>query len=231
MIAHCAIMKREYFANEKERGDQMMSNEQSKSLRHIKREATANKLADAAFELALEKGLDGFVVEDIVRQAGYSRRTFSNYYSCKEEAVVGVALNFSGASKVEQLIENVDDTVPLIDILYQLMEMQFTAHLLKKVRQLVKLSEQYPTLNPYVLSVLQRYQLEAVKIMMKFSKGRYSKEYPHLLVGAVYGAIIPLLDGTLIVQFPEKLNNEKNNVMTFQQFLEMTFNYLRDGFK
>src|SRR5690625_2767979 len=113
MIAHCAIMKREYFANEKERGDQMMSNEQSKSLRHIKREATANKLADAAFELALEKGLDGFVVEDIVRQAGYSRRTFSNYYSCKEEAVVGVALNFSGASKVEQLIENVDDTVPL----------------------------------------------------------------------------------------------------------------------
>ena len=37
--------------------------------------------------LAVERGMDGFIVDDVVQQAGYSRRTFANYFSCKEEAV------------------------------------------------------------------------------------------------------------------------------------------------
>src|SRR5690606_20653021 len=57
------------------------------SLRAIKREATAQAIAEAAFALARERGLDGFVVDDIVQLAGFSRRTFANYYACKEEAV------------------------------------------------------------------------------------------------------------------------------------------------
>src|SRR5690625_1362018 len=107
------------------------------SLRDIKKEKTSNDLADAAFELALERGMDGFVVDDIVQQAGYSRRTFANYFSCKEEAVVTVALNQKGASKVADFILEIDKKTPPIDVLYQLMKMQFTTNLLKKLRQLV----------------------------------------------------------------------------------------------
>lgn len=38
------------------------------TLRDFKKEATEKALAEAAFELALEHGLDGFVVEDIVQK-------------------------------------------------------------------------------------------------------------------------------------------------------------------
>ena len=57
------------------------------TLRDKKKQATRQALAEAAFNLALESGVDGFVVEDIVTKAGYSRRTFANYFTCKEEAI------------------------------------------------------------------------------------------------------------------------------------------------
>ncbi|MEK3715313.1 TetR family transcriptional regulator [Paenibacillus sp. FSL R7-0333] len=63
-----------------------------RNLRETKKEQTAQILADKAFELALEKGLDGYIIEDVVHRAGYSRRTFSNYYSCKEEALAKAAI-------------------------------------------------------------------------------------------------------------------------------------------
>lgn len=200
------------------------------NLRDIKKEKTANELADAAFELTLERGLDGFVVEDIVQRAGYSRRTFANHFSCKEDAVVTVALNQHGASKVEDFILEIDKKTPLIDILYHLMKMQFTTDLLKKLRQLVLLSKRYPTLEPYILSVFQHYQAEAVKIVKHLSNGRYPHEYPYLLGGAVYGAVLPLVDGSLDVLFPDQREDEYTGAMTFEQYLDTTFNYLRNGF-
>src|SRR5690625_5155149 len=93
------------------------------NLRDQKKIKTANKLADAAFELALERGLDGFVVNDLVKRAGYSRRTFANYYSCKEEAVVAVVLNYEDAPTVDELATELKDYETPIDIFYYLMKM------------------------------------------------------------------------------------------------------------
>ncbi len=200
-------------------------------MRDIKKEKTANDLAEAAFELALERGLDGFVVEDIVQRAGYSRRTFANHFSCKEEAVVTVALNQKGASKVADFILEIDENTPPIDILYLLMKMQFTTNLLKKLHQLVSLSKRYPTLEPYILSVLQHFQEEAVKVVKHFSHERYPVEYPHQLAGSVYGAFLPALDGGLDILFPDQSKDEFAGSMTFVQYLDSTFSYLRNGFK
>ena len=41
--------------------------------------------------LAKERGLDGFVIDEVAELAGYSRRTFANHYPCKEAAVASVA--------------------------------------------------------------------------------------------------------------------------------------------
>ncbi len=196
----------------------------------MKKEQTANDLADAAFELALERGLDGFVVQDIVERAGYSRRTFANHFSCKEEAIVMVALNQTGASKLEEFIAQIDKHIPPIDILYELMKMQFTTNLLKKLRQLVALSKQYPTLEPYILSVFQLYQMEAVKIIKHLSQGRYSPVYPYLLGGSVYGSMLPLLDEDLDVLFLDQSTSDRSGSITFEQYIDKTFNYLRNGF-
>lgn len=199
------------------------------NLRDFKKEKTANQLAEAAFELALERGLDDFVVNDIVQRAGYSRRTFANYYSCKEEAVVAIVFILNEPPQLQKLLASIENATP-IDILYHVMKMQFTADLLKKVSQLVSLSKTHTTLEPYILSVLQHFQAEAVKAVRQFSDGRYSENYPYFLAGAVYGSLLPLVDGSLNIKFPGQGADESSEDISFNQYLDIAFNYLRNGF-
>ncbi|KOV81248.1 TetR/AcrR family transcriptional regulator [Nocardia sp. NRRL S-836] len=58
------------------------------TLRAQKKAVTRRSLATAALRLAMERGLDGVTVEDIADEAGVSRRTFSNYFAGKEDAVL-----------------------------------------------------------------------------------------------------------------------------------------------
>ncbi|WP_206680373.1 TetR/AcrR family transcriptional regulator [Flaviflexus huanghaiensis] len=56
-------------------------------LREAKREATRRALASTAYELVLARGFDQVTVDDITSAIPVSRRTFSNYFANKEEAV------------------------------------------------------------------------------------------------------------------------------------------------
>ncbi|UVI37393.1 TetR/AcrR family transcriptional regulator [Brevibacterium spongiae] len=60
-------------------------------LRERKKRERRQALRRAAIELALEKGYHHVTVEDICERCGVSRRTFFNYYSSKEEALLGRA--------------------------------------------------------------------------------------------------------------------------------------------
>lgn len=57
-------------------------------LRSIKKQLTRESIADAALRLSLEKGLSHITIDEIAHLAFVSPRTVSNYFSCKEEAVV-----------------------------------------------------------------------------------------------------------------------------------------------
>lgn len=200
------------------------------TLRDKKKEATAYALAVAAFELALEQGMDGFIVDDIVQKAGYSRRTFANYFSCKEEAVAAYIIGRAASEDEVDLLAGLPEDATPLDILYNLLKLQFTSEFLHKLRQFVSLSNQHPSLEPYILSVFHRLQIAAQEVLEQYSRGRYDDGYTHLLAGAVYGAFVPIMDGRLNVMLPGEVQDDNPGAMSFDQYLSSMFAYLRNGF-
>jgi AcrR family transcriptional regulator len=57
-------------------------------LRERKKQATREALRTAALRLALERGPDNVRVDDIAEAAGVSPRTYNNYFSSREQAIV-----------------------------------------------------------------------------------------------------------------------------------------------
>jgi AcrR family transcriptional regulator len=64
-------------------------------LRERKKQETKEALALAAMRLARERGLENVRVEDITDAVNVSRRTFTNYFSSKEEAIASLSVDRS----------------------------------------------------------------------------------------------------------------------------------------
>jgi AcrR family transcriptional regulator len=62
-------------------------------LREQKKQATRAALREAALRLALECGPDNVRVDDIAEAAGVSPRTYNNYFSSREHAIVAAVTN------------------------------------------------------------------------------------------------------------------------------------------
>lgn len=195
-------------------------------LRYLKREATGQALAQAAFELTRERGLFGFVTADVVQRAGYSRRTFANHFSCKEEAVASVA--FGGVEDASAILAGLPEDLPLLDALLAVMRDQFTADTLVRMRELMAMAREYPTLEPYVLGVQQRMRHAAQELLGSVAGDRYPAIYVPLLFGAVYGAVMAALEGTLDVHLDGESEASAAS-MDYGSFLDLTFDYLRHG--
>lgn len=200
------------------------------SLRDFKKEATARTLAEAAFGLALERGLDGFVVEDAVNRAGYSRRTFANHFTCKEEAVALGVLAYDAKVEAEVKLSGFPDGTTPLDILHEWFKTRLTAEVLGRMRQLATLTRAYPALEPYFLSVLHKLQTAAREIMSELLDERYPDGYSDLLIGAAFGAIQPIIDGSLRVLLPDEAAAEAPGAIPFDRYLDIAFGYLRNGF-
>jgi AcrR family transcriptional regulator len=71
-------------------------------LRERKKLATRAALGEAAWRLTIERGYEHARVEDIAAVAGVSARTFSNYFSGKEDALLSVGVD-RGARMVAAL--------------------------------------------------------------------------------------------------------------------------------
>src|SRR5437870_12413177 len=61
---------------------------ESRGVRERKKQATREALRAAALRLALERGPDNVRVDDIAEAAGVSPRTYNNYFSSREQAIV-----------------------------------------------------------------------------------------------------------------------------------------------
>lgn len=204
------------------------------SLRETKRRATRRALAQAAFELAVERGVDGFTIDEVAARAGYSRRTFANHYAGKEEAIVAVA-----SSRVRDALETTaDEDLPLVDWLQSVARQQLSSGLLMTLRDLRALAESHPPLRPHLLEVQRRIRENARDAVLARVDGRVSRIYAHLLVGAAYGALTCVLDGHIPVRLPATATpaaarpeaDAEEDAMTLEEFVDLTFTHLREGF-
>ena len=206
------------------------------SLRETKRRATARALAQAAFDLARERGVDGFTIDEVAARAGYSRRTFANHYAGKEEAIVAVA-----AERVRHALDTApDEDLPLVDWLQAVARQQLSDGLLMVLRDLRVLAEHHPPLRPHLLEVQRCIRETARDAVLARVDGRGRRVYAHLLVGAAYGALTCVLDGHIPVRLPaqgptphsdvDDTGDEAGGEMTLEGFVDLTFAHLREGF-
>src|SRR5690606_5576591 len=72
-------------------------------LRERKKQATREALRSAALRLALERGPENVRVDDIAEAAGVSPRTYNNYFSSREQAIVA-AVTADRASRVARTV-------------------------------------------------------------------------------------------------------------------------------
>jgi len=73
-------------------------------LRERKRLATRRAIQFAVLELVAQRGLDNVTVDEISRVADVSPRTFFNYFTSKEEALIGESPSLPSDIKVDQFV-------------------------------------------------------------------------------------------------------------------------------
>lgn len=83
-------------------------------LRERKRLATRRAIQFAVVDLVTERGLDSVTVEEISRAADVSPRTFFNYFTSKEAALLGEPPVLPSAERIEEFLTAGPDR-PLLD--------------------------------------------------------------------------------------------------------------------
>ncbi|WP_308164713.1 TetR/AcrR family transcriptional regulator [Nonomuraea sediminis] len=95
-------------------------------LRDQKKQATREALSAAALRLALEHGPDNVRVDDIAEAAGVSPRTYNNYFSSREQAIVA-AVTSEREARVAAAVADRPDDVGLADAVIEAIVDQYTA--------------------------------------------------------------------------------------------------------
>jgi AcrR family transcriptional regulator len=89
------------------RSGRVRSVEPTTSLRERKKVATRRALHEAVLDLAMTHGLDAVTVDAIAEEANVSKRTFSNYFANKEDALL-----YGDRLRIEALLEEIRSRPP-----------------------------------------------------------------------------------------------------------------------
>ncbi|MEV0590466.1 TetR/AcrR family transcriptional regulator [Nonomuraea cavernae] len=95
-------------------------------LREQKKQATREALRAAALRLALERGPDNVRVDDIAEAAGVSPRTYNNYFSSREQAIVA-AVTGEREARIAAAVSDRPAGAGLADTVIEAIVDQYTA--------------------------------------------------------------------------------------------------------
>lgn len=157
-------------------------------LRERKKLATRTALAGSALRLSVEHGVDGVTVEQIAIDAGVSLRTFFNYFSSKEEAIVDGDLAaagtfvtaFSQRPTVEPVLEALGNA--LLELVPELVD--------RKQATRLRALRRTPSLLPHQLAAFAAHEqglAEAVAARLGVDLGE--SLYPLLVSATVMAAL------------------------------------------
>jgi AcrR family transcriptional regulator len=169
-----------------------MSNGQTSGtgLRERKKLATREALAQAALRLAIEHGLENVRVEDITAAVNVSRRTFTNYFSSKEEAIASVNTERS-ARIVDALRERPADEA-LAESLAEVFAEQYAeaSALDRQDIQRIELVTSSPALRGEYLKTLVEAELPLAEVIAERTGTDISRDlFPRVLAAAAYSAV------------------------------------------
>lgn len=146
-------------------------------IRERKKLATRTALSDAALELAAQRGISKVTVEAIADRAGVSVRTFFNYFSAKEEAMVA-----SHREEIRRLVEQIrqrPDDEPILESL------RISAHAvvtpddrLVRIRHLAAQLDSAPELLGYRLTAFAEIEQELTAIITERAVDGPGPDYP-----------------------------------------------------
>jgi AcrR family transcriptional regulator len=160
-------------------------------LRERKKVATRQALSGAAMRLAVERGLDNVLVEDIAEAAGVSARTFNNYFASKYEAIC--AFQQDRAMRIGETLRARPPGEPLWESVTQAVLSQFgpVNHTPdKEWMERIRLVVTTPALTGEYLKVqrLAQYHL-AEAIAERLGTSLEADMFPRIMAGAVSAAM------------------------------------------
>jgi AcrR family transcriptional regulator len=162
----------------------------SPGLRERKKLATKQALAFAAMQLAVERGLENVRVADITDAVNVSRRTFTNYFASKEEAIA--SLNADRFAAAAQALAGRPAGEPLAGALAEVFAAQYeaAAGVDRERAGQVRLMMTSPALQGEALKVMAQAEGPLAKVIA----GRTGADpagdlYPHVLAAAVMAAV------------------------------------------
>jgi AcrR family transcriptional regulator len=160
----------------------------STGLRERKKRETHRALSQAAHELVRERGLEHVTVEDIAAAADVSERTFFNYFSCKEEAVVGVEPGV--LLEVADELRNRPANEGPVEALRGLLLNDETDQMLRRWQMRNELVRRYPALLPrHLTTSIQVEEALAKALADRSGVDLAADPSPRILVAAALASI------------------------------------------
>jgi AcrR family transcriptional regulator len=152
--------------------------------RERKKLATHRAISAAARRLILERGLDAVTVDDIAAVADVSPRTFFNYFSSKEQAIVGVDPT-AIAEMAAALRSRPAGEAPLAALVAVLTDRDQVHDVARRWVERIELVRRYPALLPRHLEALA----EVERVLVDALAARIGADpdrdlYPTIVVAA-----------------------------------------------
>ncbi|MCG5218762.1 acyl-CoA-like ligand-binding transcription factor [Streptosporangium soli] len=157
--------------------------------RDRKKQETREALTRSALKLVLERGIGGVTVEDISGEADVSSRTFFNYFSSKEEAVLGATPLVR--ARIADRVAAAPADLPIVETLRLVMRAEVAeveeGHDL--ARQRMRICEENPSLLPYLVASGMELEQGLAAAIADRTGIKESDGYP-VLVAAVVAATL-----------------------------------------